>query len=381
MDPVSEAAARKSLARSRRVVIKVGSSTLTNAGVLRPRKFTDLAHQITGLMDDGREVILVSSGAIAIGAAKLEWDRPGHSIPEMQAAAAIGQIGLVDLYQRRFADRGRHVAQVLLTRAGLEDRGRFLNARQTLRELLRLGVVPIVNENDTVATEEIRFGDNDNLSANIVSLAAADTLIILSDVDGLFAEPPTKGRRRPALFGVVEKITPEIERAAQGSSSAFGRGGMITKLEAAKTAAHSGAATVLCNGATPNVISRVLSGEPLGTVFLPSTRMASRKHWLAFTTRTRGSLLLDEGASQAIQKRGRSLLPAGVVSASGDFKRGDSVACLDPKGHEIARGLCTYGADEIELIKGLPTRQIERVLGYSNGDELIHRDNLVILTS
>jgi glutamate 5-kinase len=362
-------------------VIKVGSSTLTRNGALRPRRFTDLARQISGLMDAEREVVLVSSGAIAIGAAKLGWDNPRHTIPELQAAAAVGQIGLVELYQRRFASHGRQVAQVLLTRVGLEDRERFLNARQTLHELLRLRVVPVVNENDTVATEEIRFGDNDNLSANIVSLVAADALVILSDVDGLFAEPPTRGRRKPRLFDVIEKITPEIERAAQGSSSAFGRGGMITKLEAAKTAAHAGATTVVCNGATPDVVSRILAGEPLGTVFLPTTRMASRKHWLAFTTRTRGSLVLDEGASRAIRKRGRSLLPAGVVSHSGDFKRGDSVACLDPEGREIARGLCAYGAHEVGCIKGLPTRDIERVLGYSNGDEIIHRDNLVILRS
>ena len=372
---------RKLLARARRIVVKVGSSTLTRDGKLRPRKFSDLAKQISGLVDDGREVVLVSSGAIAIGAAKLGWDHPRHTIPEMQAAAAVGQIGLVELYQRRFASHDQKIAQILLTRMGLEDRERFLNARQALHELLKLKVVPVVNENDTIATEEIRFGDNDNLSANIVSLVSADALVILTDVDGLYVEPPIKGRRKPQLFDVIEKITPEVEHAAQGSPSAFGRGGMITKLEAARTAAHTGAVTVVCNGATKNVVSRVLAGEALGTMFLPAARMASRKHWLAFTTRTRGSLMLDEGASHAIEKRGSSLLPAGVTSLSGDFKRGDSVACLDPKGREIARGLCTYGADEVQRIKGLPTREIERVLGYSNGDELIHRDNLVILSS
>ncbi|MCH7867138.1 MAG: glutamate 5-kinase [Myxococcales bacterium] len=372
---------RKLLARARRIVVKVGSSTLTRDGKLRPRKFSDLAKQISGLVDDGREVVLVSSGAIAIGAAKLGWDHPRHTIPEMQAAAAVGQIGLVELYQRRFASHDQKIAQILLTRMGLEDRERFLNARQALHELLKLKVVPVVNENDTIATEEIRFGDNDNLSANIVSLVSADALVILTDVDGLYVEPPIEGRRKPQLFDVIEKITPEVEHAAQGSPSAFGRGGMITKLEAARTAAHTGAVTVVCNGATKNVVSRVLAGEALGTMFLPAARMASRKHWLAFTTRTRGSLMLDEGASHAIEKRGSSLLPAGVTSLSGDFKRGDSVACLDPKGREIARGLCTYGADEVQRIKGLPTREIERVLGYSNGDELIHRDNLVILSS
>ncbi|MCZ6806994.1 MAG: glutamate 5-kinase, partial [Deltaproteobacteria bacterium] len=212
---------RKLLARARRIVVKVGSSTLTRDGKLRPRKFSDLAKQISGLLDDGREVVLVSSGAIAIGAARLGWDHPRHTIPEMQAAAAVGQIGLVELYQRRFASHDQKIAQILLTRMGLEDRERFLNARQALSELLKLKVVPVVNENDTIATEEIRFGDNDKLSANIVSLVSADALVILTDVDGLYVEPPVEGRRKPQLFDVIEKITPEVEHAAQGSPSAF----------------------------------------------------------------------------------------------------------------------------------------------------------------
>lgn len=378
---MTDARTRKLMRRARRIVIKVGSSTLTRNGRVRNRKFGDLARQISKLMDDDRQVVLVSSGAIAIGAARLDWDRPGRSIPEMQAAAAVGQIGLVEIYQKRFADYGRPVGQVLLTRTGLEDRKRYLNARHTLHELLKMGVVPVVNENDTIATEEIRFGDNDNLSANIVGLVAADALLILSDVDGLYTEPPGEDRPKPERFDVVEKITPEVERAAQGSESAFGRGGMITKLEAVKTAAHSGAATVLCNGSTPNIITRVLDGESLGTLFMPAERMTSRKHWVAFTARVEGKLVLDQGASRAIQQRGRSLLPAGIVSLSGSFRRGDAVACIDPTGREIARGLCAYGADEVERIKGRSTREIERVLGYSNGDELIHRDDLVILTS
>ncbi|MDP6976979.1 MAG: glutamate 5-kinase [Myxococcota bacterium] len=376
---MAEAKARKALRRAKRIVVKVGSSTLTRNGALRGRKFGDIARQISQLANDGRQVVLVSSGAIAIGAAKLDWDSPRHSIPEMQAAAAVGQIGLVGVYEKRFADHGRKIGQVLLTRTGLEARQRYLNARHTLHELLEMGVVPVVNENDTIATEEIRFGDNDNLSANIVGLVDADVLIILTDVDGLFAEPPSEDNPRPELFDVIEKITPEIERAAQGSGTAFGRGGMITKLEAVETASHSGAATVLCNGSTPDIITRVLAGEQLGTVFLPAERMTRRKHWVAFTTRVQGQLVLDEGASRAIQRRGRSLLPAGVVSLKGNFRRGDSVACLDPAGNEIARGLCAYGADEVERIKGIATSKIERVLGYSNGDELIHRDDLVIL--
>jgi len=376
---VTEVDARKVLRDARRIVIKVGSSTLTRNGALRPRKFRDLARQISSLMDDGREVVLVSSGAIAIGAAKLEWDSPGNSIPEMQAAAAVGQIGLVELYQRRFAEHGRHVAQVLLTRVGLEDRERFLNARQTLRELLRLGVVPVVNENDTIATEEIRFGDNDNLSANIVSLVAADALVILSDVDGLFVEPPTKGQRKPQLFDVIEKITPEVERAAQGSKSAFGRGGMITKLEAATNAARSGAVTVVCNGRTGGVLERLIDGQQYGTLFAPGERLKSRKHWLAFTAKTRGQIVIDSGAARALTHRGRSLLPAGISRVEGRFEVGDTVCCIDEEGREIARGLASYSSVDIQRLAGRPTKEISQVLGYTNGDEIIHRDDLVLV--
>ena len=376
---MAEAKARRALTRAKRIVIKVGSSTLTRDGSVRNRKFGDLARQISALCAEGRQVVLVSSGAIAVGAAKLEWKGPRHSIPQMQAAAAVGQVGLVGIYEKRFADHGQKIGQVLVTRTGLEDRERYLNARHTLHELLAMGVVPIVNENDTVATDEIRFGDNDNLSANVVGLVDGDLLVILTDVDGLYVEPPNEQTPRPELFDVIEKITPEVQRAAQGSGTAFGRGGMITKLEAATTASHAGAATVLCNGSTPDVLLRVLSGEPLGTVFLPAEKMTRRKHWVAFTRGVQGELILDEGAGRAIEKRGRSLLPAGVVSLSGNFRRGDSVACIDAAGREIARGLCAYGAEEVERIKGLATREIEQVLGYSNGDELIHRDDLVIL--
>jgi glutamate 5-kinase len=371
--------AREVQRQARRIVVKVGSSTLTRDGKLRPRRFGDLAASIAALIDDGREVVLVSSGAIAIGSHRLGWSSPGHSVPEKQAAAAVGQIGLVELYQRRFERHGRHVAQLLLTRIGLEDRERFLNARHTLLELLRLGVVPIVNENDTVATEEIRFGDNDNLSANIVNLVGADLLVILTDVDGLYREPPRAGRPKPGLIEVVEKITPEIEAAAQGSDSNFGRGGMISKLQAARSAARTGAATVLCNGSRADILQRVAGGEAVGTLILPGERMGSRKHWLAFSTRAQGELVIDDGARQALEKGGRSLLPAGIESVRGEFGIGDVVACLDGSGRELARGLVAYGAKDIERIKGRPTREIDRVLGYSNGDEVIHRDDLVLV--
>jgi len=377
---VSAARAGRDVARrARRIVVKVGSGVLTRDGSLRRTAFGQIARQIAALCDEGREVVLVSSGAIAVGSRALGWTDPGRSIPEKQAAAAVGQIGLVELYQKRFAKCDRRVAQILLTRTGLQNRERFLNARHTLQTLLGLGVVPIVNENDTVATDEIRFGDNDNLSATVVNLVGAELLVIMTDVEGLHREPPVPGRRRAPVFEVVEEITPEIERAAHGSNSAFGRGGMTTKLAAARAAARGGASTVLCNGRGADVLLRVARGEPIGTLFLTGNRLASRKHWLAFTTRTRGELVLDDGAVRAIVKRGKSLLPAGIREARGKFRIGDPVACVDLRGREIARGLVNYASDAVARIAGLPTRNIAQVLGYSNGAEVIHRDDLVLL--
>ncbi|MCL4685057.1 glutamate 5-kinase [Myxococcota bacterium] len=372
---------RTPASRARRIVVKVGSSILTAAGAARARVFTELIRQVAELTEQGRQVVVVSSGAIAMGAHRLGWTHPGRSIPEKQAAAAVGQIALMERYRAGFARRGRQVAQVLLTRSGIEDRERFLNARRTLATLLRLGVIPIVNENDTVSTEEIRFGDNDNLSANVVNLVAAELLVLLTDVDGLYRSAPTPAGPTPAHWDVVERITPEIERAAGGSDHAFGRGGMITKLEAARTAARSGAATVIANGRRRGVLLRVASGEPEGTLFLPGQerRLGSRKHWLAFTASPRGELRLDAGAAQALLERGRSLLPAGIRAVVGRFGVGDPVRCTDPDGREIARGLVAYSAQDVTRICGLSTRQIESVLGYSNGGEVIHRDDLVVL--
>jgi len=371
---------RAEVARARRIVVKVGSAVLTKDGELRSRAFGDIARQIAELCDGGREVVLVSSGAIAVGSRDLGWNIPGESIPEKQAAASVGQIGLIELYKKHFARGGRHVGQILVTRGGLEERERFLNARHTLFTLLRNGVVPIVNENDTVATDEILFGDNDNLSATVVNLVAADLLIILTDVDGLYTEPPTPGTPKPPLFDVIDAVTPEIRRAAQGSSNAFGRGGMKTKLEAAQAAARCGAATVLCNGRTRNAIVRVVNGEATGTLFRSGSRLASRKHWLAFTTHTRGELVLDDGAVRAIERRGKSLLPAGITEVRGRFGIGDSIACVAADGRKIARGLVTYSSDDIHRIAGQGTAKIRQVLGYSNGDEVIHRDDLVLVT-
>ena len=377
---MSTSAQRSALKRARRIVVKVGSSVLTDDGVLRRRVFGDVARQVSQLCDDGREIVIVSSGAIAIGSNRLGWEHPAPSIPEMQAAAAVGQIGLIELYQRRFARYGKHVAQVLVTRRGLEAREHFLNARHTLLTLLRLGVVPIVNENDTVATEEIRFGDNDNLSATIVNLVGADLLVILSDVDGLYTSPPVPGDPKPDLYDVVEEVTPEIARAAAGSRSAFGRGGMTTKLEAVQAAARCGGSTVLCNGRRRDVLLRVAAGEPLGTLFLAGARLQSRKHWLAFTARSKGELVIDAGAAHAVSQRGKSLLPAGIVEVRGKFGIGDPVAFVDEEGRELARGLVAYAADEIRRIARRPAREISQVLGYSNGDEVVHRDDLVLVS-
>jgi len=366
-------------ALARRIVVKVGSGVLTRNGTVRTRVISGIARQVAALTNEGREVVIVSSGAIAMGAARLGWNHPGRSIPEKQAAAAVGQIGIADLWRSRFRRYEREVAQVLLTRVGLDHRERFLNARRTLQELLSLGVVPVVNENDTVATDEIRFGDNDNLSATVVNLVGADLLMILTDVDGLYREPPDGREGRPPLFDVIDRVTAEVTAAAGGSESAFGRGGMITKLEAARSAASSGAATVLCNGTKRDVLLRVAAGEKEGTLFRAGERMRGRKHWLAFTARPRGALVCDEGAVRALCERGRSLLPAGVVGVRGRFGVGDPVECQGPAGNTFARGLSGYSSEDVERIKGGSTKQIQRVLGFSNGSEVIHRDDLVLL--
>ncbi len=375
---MSAAELRRDAARAKRIVVKIGSGTLTEAGRARGRVVSELARQVAALLDAGREVVVVSSGAIAIGSHTLGWKKPGRTIPEKQAAAAVGQIGLSDLWRKALRKRGREAAQILVTRSGLEDREGFLNARNTLLKLLELGVVPVVNENDTVATEEIRFGDNDNLSATMVNLVGAELLVILTDVAGLYEAPPEAGKPLPPLYGVVENVA-DVEGAAGGAGSAFGRGGMVTKLQAARSAAGSGAATVLCHGRAKNVLVRVAGGEPVGTLFRAGNKLASKKHRIAFTAKPRGTLVLDDGAVRALTERGRSLLPAGVVRVEGRFQRGDPVACVDARGREFARGLATYSADEVERIKGLATARILAVLGFTNGDEVIHRDDLVLL--
>jgi glutamate 5-kinase len=369
---------RSAAANAKRIVVKVGSSVLTRNGAVRPRVFRELIREVAALVDAGRKVAVVSSGAIAVGAHRLGWDHPGRSIPEKQAAAAVGQIGLVERYRRGFVAHGLQVGQVLLTRAGLQDRERYLNARHTLLELWRRNVVPIVNENDTVSTEEIRFGDNDNLSATVVNLVGADLLVLLTDVDGLY--PGAPGEDKP--YGVIGQIDAAVESSARGSDSAFGRGGMQTKLEAARTAIRSGAACAIANGSRKGTLLRVAAGEEEGTLLFSGDgqgRMSSRKHWLAYTAHPLGVLEVDAGAARALRDRGRSLLPAGITAVRGEFGIGDAVTCSDPNGAEIARGLVAYASADVARICGLATPEISRVLGYSNGNEVIHRDDLVLL--
>jgi len=369
---------RRVTAEAKRIVIKVGSSSLTQDGAICEGMFETLASQIATLQKDGRQVALVTSGAVAAGSHALGWGHAGHSIPEKQAAAAVGQIHLMERYRTAFAKHGTTVAQILVTKSGLDDRERFINARHTLLRLLQMNVVPIVNENDTVSPVEIRFGDNDNLSATVVNLINAELLIILSDVDGLHVREPQRGVPLPPIFEVIDEITPEIEKACRGSDSQFGSGGMITKLEAARSARHSGAATLLCNSREPDVLLRAVRAEPLGTLFLAGPVLRGRKHWLAFTAHPRGRITIDEGAVKALLKNGPSLLPAGIRQVEGEFGMGDLVTCIDPTGREIARGLANYGASEIRRIMGASTSEIESRLGYSYGAEVIHRDDLVL---
>lgn len=377
--------ARAEAAKAKRLVVKIGSGVLTQAGEVRTRIIAGIARQVAALRLQGREVVLVSSGAIAMGAARLGWNHSGRSVPEKQAAAAIGQIDLAQLWRNNFARHNRTAAQILLTRGGVENRERFLNARRTLQQLLQLGAVPVVNENDSVATDEIRFGDNDQLSSVVVNLIGAELLIILTDVDGFYRAPPRPNTppdaAPPQCYDVIPEITAEIELSAGRSRSPYGRGGMVTKLEAVRRAAKSGAASLLANGARRDVLLQIMAGERTGTLFAcePKQALRGRKHWLAFTAQTQGKLRCDAGAERAIRQRGGSLLPAGIITVEGKFGIGDPVECINARGRAFARGLAAYSAEEIARIKGEKARRIVRLLGYSNGDEVIHRDDLALV--
>jgi glutamate 5-kinase len=364
----------------RRWVIKIGSALLTDNGRgLAAAAIDGWVEQIADLRKQGREMLLVSSGAVAEGMTRLGWARRPHALYELQAAAAVGQMGLVQAYESRFQRYGLHTAQVLLTHDDLADRQRYLNARSTLRTLLRLGVVPVVNENDTVATEEIRFGDNDTLAALVANLVEADLLVLLTDQPGMFDKDPRRDAQA-SLLAEARAGDAALESMAGDTGGVLGRGGMLTKVRAAARAARSGTLTVIASGKEDKVLQRLASGEALGTRLLPSTApLAARKQWLAGRLQVRGHLTLDDGAVAVLRAAGRSLLPVGVTRVDGDFDRGDLVVCYAPGGEEIARGLVNYSAAESRRIIRQPSHRIEEILGYVDEPELIHRDNLVLM--
>ena len=367
-------------AEARRLVVKVGSSLVTNEGQgLDHAALARWAEQIAELRRRKKDVVLVSSGAVAEGMQRLGWKRRPNALHELQAAAAVGQMGLVEAYESCFRKHDLHTAQVLLTHEDLADRKRYLNARSTLRTLVDLGVIPVINENDTVATDEIRFGDNDTLAALVTNLVEADVLVILTDQPGLYTKDP---RRHPdaELVSEAKAGDPALEKMGGGVGSHVGSGGMLTKVLAAKRAARSGAATIIASGREPNVLVRLVSGEAIGTQLIAETlTLAARKQWMADHLQVRGKLRLDDGAARALKTEGKSLLPIGVLEASGEFDRGEVVSCVDSQGHEIARGLVNYSSAETRKILRSPSQEIEARLGYVDEPELIHRDNLVLL--
>jgi glutamate 5-kinase len=372
--------ARRALTRARRIVVKVGSGQITapGRGPEAPR-IAALAADIAAARDARREVALVSSGAIVTGMARLGLTARPRSIPQTQAAAAVGQSALMWHYEQAFKRHGLRVGQVLLTGQDISDRSRYLNARNTLQALLGFGVIPIVNENDTVAVDEIKVGDNDNLAAFVAQLIDADLLVLLTDVDGLYTGDP---RRDPAArrLDTVEAITEDIQRLVFDAATAVSVGGMSTKLEAAQKAGASGIAMIIASGGERRVLRRLLDGEPVGTLFLPrDDKLAARKRWIAFAVPPQGRLTVDAGAEKALTERGKSLLPSGLVDVVGEFAAGAVVALSGPGGGEFARGLVNYDAGELRKIRGAKTRDIERALGHKGFDEVIHRDNLVVL--
>lgn len=370
--------ARGKLRAARRWVVKVGSSLVTNNGRgLDQQAIAHWADQLVGLQQQGRQVVLVSSGAVAEGVKRLGLARRPREIHLQQAAAAVGQMGLVEAYQSCFMEHGVHTAQILLTHADLSDRTRYLNARSTLTTLISMGVVPVVNENDTVATAELCFGDNDTLAALVANLINADVMVVLTDQDGLFDADP---RHHPEakLISNATAGDPALQAMA-GSGSSIGRGGMLTKLGAARLASRSGTDTIIANGRVDRVLARLADGETIGTLLSSSSEpVTARKQWLAGQLRVRGKLQLDAGAVKVVRESGRSLLAVGIVGVLGDFRRGEVVACVDESGREIGRGLVNYDAGEVRQLQGQSSERIEELLGYSGEEEIIHRDNLVL---
>jgi len=369
---------RTRICKAHRLVIKVGSTLVTNNGAgLDHAALDEWARQIADLRRGGREIALVSSGAIAAGIQRLGWKKRPSEIHLLQAAAAVGQMGLVEAYEKTFSRHNLASAQILLTHDDLSDRQRYLNARSTLAALLELGAIPIINENDTVVTDEIKFGDNDTLGALVANLIEADALIILTDQKGLYTADP----RRDPTASLIEQgpaEDPRFEAMAGGAGSSIGKGGMLTKVLAAQRAARGGAHTCIVSGHEPDILLRLTQGESVGTLlYATSSRLAARKQWLANHLQLAGSLVIDAGAAKALHE-GRSLLPVGVTEVKGDFRRGEAVACVNETGEEIARGLTNYAASECRRILRRPSTDIESILGYVDTHEVIHRDNLVV---
>ncbi|WP_305075402.1 glutamate 5-kinase [Propionivibrio sp.] len=366
------------IAEAKRLVVKVGSALVTNNGEgLDTAAIREWARQIAELREQGREVVLVSSGAIACGMQRLGWEKRPSAVHDLQACAAVGQMGLVQVYESAFSAYGLHTAQVLLTHEDLADRKRYLNARSTLTTLLSLGVVPIINENDTVITDEIKFGDNDTLGALVANLVEADCLVILTDQQGLYTADPRKDPQA-TLISEARAGDPALEAMAGGAGTRIGTGGMITKVIAAKRAANSGAHTVIASGRERDVMPRLARGESIGTLLVSEMQMLNaRKQWLADHLQLNGRLVLDEGAVKALDE-GKSLLPIGVVEVQGEFERGAAVACVSADGREVARGLINYGSSDARRIARHASCDIEEILGYLDEPEMIHRDNMVV---
>ena len=377
-----ESELRTGLSGARRVVVKIGSALLTDHDTgLATEQIGGWCAQISELLDAGVQVLLVSSGAVAEGVSRLGWKRRPTGIHEQQAAAAVGQMGLVQAYEQAFSAHSRHTAMVLLTHEDLADRQRYLNARATLTRLLELGVIPVINENDTVATDEIRFGDNDTLAALVANLLQADVLVILTDTNGLHEADP---RQSPTagLVSCADAADTDLDDMVGKGSGALGRGGMVTKLAAARIAARSGAHTVIANGQSEGVLRSVLGGSASGTLLVASmTPMDARKRWIAGQLKVKGEVELDVGAVAALQRRGVSLLPVGAIAVKGQFSRGDVVCCVASDGKAVAQGLVNYSSEETEKLLGASSEDIASRLGYSAEPELIHRDNLVVLTA
>lgn len=370
---------RQAVTGGKRWVVKIGSALLTNDGQgLDETAIAGWVDQMAALRKQGVELVLVSSGSVAAGMQRLGMSERPHQLHQLQAAAAVGQMGLVQTYETGFKRHGLHTAQILLTHDDLSNRKRYLNARGTLGALVEWGVVPVVNENDTVATDEIRFGDNDTLGALVANLMVADALILLTDQQGLFDADPRKDPQA-ALIGQARADDRRLDAMAGAGGGALGRGGMQTKLRAARLAARSGATTVIVGGREPEVLLRLRAGESLGTLLTPECEpQAARKQWLAGHLQARGTLVLDPGAVRVLAESGRSLLPVGVRAVRGDFSRGEMVVCVDEQGAVIARGLVNYSADEARRIIGQSSGLIQQILGYAGEAELVHRDNLVL---